>query len=90
MTTKQDNIDFFSELQSIKRKGIIAMIGTYGLRHTTLWNESNFVDVEFGYYNFLDKITLSKNYIFGIYYKEELYEKDSINNVCCCVFLCYE
>lgn len=31
MTTKQDNIDFFSELQSIKRKGIIAMIGTYGL-----------------------------------------------------------
>ena len=46
MTTKQDNIDFFSELQSIKRKGIIAMIGTDGLRHTTLWNESNFVDVE--------------------------------------------
>ncbi len=55
MTTKQENIDFFTELQSIKRKGIVAMIGTDGLRHTTLWNESNFVDVEFNYYNFLDE-----------------------------------
>lgn len=39
----------------VKRKGIVAMIGTDGLRHTTLWNGSNFVDVEFNYYNFLDE-----------------------------------
>ncbi|EMZ35900.1 MAG: T6SS effector amidase Tae4 family protein [Helicobacter sp.] len=54
MTSKAENQKFFKELQSIKRKGIVAMIGTDGLRHTTLWNESNFVDVEFNYYNFLD------------------------------------
>ena len=54
MTSKAENQKFYKELQSIKRKGIIAMIGTDGLRHTTLWNESNFVDVEFNYYNFLD------------------------------------
>ena len=46
MTSKAENQKFYKELQSIKRKGIIAMIGTDGLRHTTLWNESNFVDVE--------------------------------------------
>ena len=54
MTSKAENQKFYKELQSIKRKGIIAMIGTDGLRHTTLWNGSNFVDVEFNYYNFLD------------------------------------
>ena len=54
MTSKAENQKFYKELQSIKRKGIVAMIGTDGLRHTTLWNESNFVDVEFNYYNFLD------------------------------------
>ena len=54
MTSKAENQKFYKELQSIKRKAIVAMIGTDGLRHTTLWNESNFVDVEFNYYNFLD------------------------------------
>lgn len=39
----------------IQRKGIVAMrLQGNRLRHTTLWNESNFVDVEFNYYNFLD------------------------------------
>ena len=28
----------------IQRKSIIAMIGTDGLRHTTLWNGSKFLD----------------------------------------------
>lgn len=37
----------------IQIKGIIAMIGTNGLRHTTLWNGNDFVDVDFGYYDFL-------------------------------------
>ena len=80
MTTKQDNIDFFSELQSIKRKGIIAMIGTDGLRHTTLWNESNFVDVEmnreidiplylFGY-DYLNDPNKSYPYIAQFYFWE--------------------
>ena len=46
MTSKAKNQKFFKELQSIKRKGITAMIGTDGLRHTTLWNGNNFVDVE--------------------------------------------
>ncbi|MDY5185134.1 hypothetical protein [Helicobacter trogontum] len=55
MTSKAENQKFFKELQSIKRKGITAMIGTDGLRHTTLWNGNNFVDVEFNYYNFLDE-----------------------------------
>ena len=55
MTSKAENQKFFKELQSIKRKGIAAMIGTDGLRHTTLWNGNNFVDVEFNYYNFLDE-----------------------------------
>ena len=31
------------------------MIGTDGLRHTTLWNQDNFVDLSFGYYNFLNE-----------------------------------
>ena len=48
MTSKAENQKFYKELQSIKRKGIVAMIGTDGLRHTTLWNESNFVDVALG------------------------------------------
>lgn len=30
----------------IQRKSIIAMIGTDGLRHTTLWNGNNFVDTD--------------------------------------------
>ncbi|TLD97941.1 hypothetical protein [Helicobacter trogontum] len=55
MTSKAENQKLFKELQSIKRKGITAMIGTDGLRHTTLWNGNNFVDVEFNYYNFLDE-----------------------------------
>lgn len=55
MTSKAENQKFFKELQSIKRKGIVAMIGTDGLRHTTLWNKNNFMDVEFNYYNFLDE-----------------------------------
>lgn len=54
MTSKDKNRQFFKELQSIKRKGIVAMNGTNGLRHVTLWNGSNFADVDFGYYNFLE------------------------------------
>lgn len=48
MTTKQENIDFFTELQSIKRKGIVAMRGPNGFNHTTLWEVDNFVDVKLG------------------------------------------
>lgn len=48
MTSKDENQQFFKELQSIQRKGIVAMIGTSGLRHTTLWNGSKFLDVENG------------------------------------------
>ena len=44
MTSKAENIHFFEELQSIQRKGIIAMNGTDDLRHTTLWNGSDFLD----------------------------------------------
>ena len=44
MTSKMENIHFFEELQSIQRKGIIAMNGTDDLRHTTLWNGSDFLD----------------------------------------------
>ena len=42
MTTKQENIDFFTELKSIKRKGIVAMRGP------NLWEVDNFVDVKLG------------------------------------------
>ncbi|TLD84381.1 hypothetical protein LS70_002200 [Helicobacter sp. MIT 11-5569] len=48
METKEQNIQFFKELQSIQRKGIIAMVGSDGLRHTTLWEIDNFVDVALG------------------------------------------
>lgn len=54
MTTKAENKTFFDELQSLQIKGIVAMIGTSGLRHTTLWDIDNFVDV---------KIGISKNYL---------------------------
>ena len=54
MTTKADNETFLSELQSLQIKGIIAMIGTNGLRHTTLWDTDNFVDVNIG---------ISENYL---------------------------
>lgn len=55
MTSKDKNRQFFKELQSIKRKGIVAMNSASGLRHVTLWNGNNFVDVDFGYYNFLEE-----------------------------------
>lgn len=48
IASKAENQKFFKELQSIKRKGIVAMIGTDGLRHTTLWDRDNFVDVGLG------------------------------------------
>ncbi|TLE10238.1 hypothetical protein LS79_001175 [Helicobacter bilis] len=48
MTSKDENRQFFKELQSIQRKGIVAMIGTDGLRHTTLWNGNDFVDTALG------------------------------------------
>ena len=80
MTSKAENQKFYKELQSIKRKGIIAMIGTDGLRHTTLWNESNFVDVEmnreidiplylFGY-DYLNDPNKSYPYIAQFYFWE--------------------
>ena len=53
MTTKQENIDFFDELKSIKRKGIVAMRGPNGFNHTTLWEVDNFVDVKLGSDNYL-------------------------------------
>ena len=47
MTNKQQNIALFNDLVSFKRKGIVAMRMQHNsLRHTTLWNGSNFVDVE--------------------------------------------
>ncbi len=80
MTSKAENQKFYKELQSIKRKGIVAMIGTDGLRHTTLWNESNFVDVEmnreidiplylFGY-DYLNDPNKSYPYIAQFYFWE--------------------
>ncbi|WP_281651675.1 T6SS effector amidase Tae4 family protein [Helicobacter bilis] len=48
MNSKKENENFFEELQSIQRKGIVAMIGTDGLRHTTLWNGNDFVDTALG------------------------------------------
>ena len=54
MTSKMENIHFFEELQSIQRKGIIAMNGTDDLRHTTLWNGSDFLDTY---------LELSQNYL---------------------------
>ena len=48
MNSKKENENFFEELQSIQRKGIVAMIGTDGLRHTTLWNGNDFVDTTLG------------------------------------------
>ncbi|TLD87777.1 hypothetical protein LS66_007695 [Helicobacter sp. MIT 03-1614] len=70
MTSKDENQQFFEELQSIQRKGIVAMIGTSGLRHTTLWNGNDFVDVDFGYYNFLKET----NYIVKDLYFWDLIE----------------
>ena len=47
MTSKDENQQFFKELQSIQRKGIVAMIGTNGLRQLLMeWKD--FVDVDFG------------------------------------------
>lgn len=47
MTSKEQNVAFFKELVSFNRKGIVAMRMQHNrLRHTTLWNGSNFVDVE--------------------------------------------
>ena len=46
MTSKAENQKFFKELQSIKRKGVVAMRGPSGFNHTTLWEVNNFVDVE--------------------------------------------
>ncbi len=47
MTSKDENQQFFKELQSIQRKGIVAMrLQGNRVRHTTLWNGNNFVDVE--------------------------------------------
>ena len=48
MANKQENIDFFDELKSIKRKGIVAMRGPNGFNHTTLWEVDEFVDVKLG------------------------------------------
>lgn len=48
MGSKDQNQNFFKELQSLNRKGIIAMISTDGLRHITLWNENDFVDSTLG------------------------------------------
>lgn len=48
MNSKKENENFFEELQSIQRKGVVAMIGTDGLRHTTLWNGNDFVDTSLG------------------------------------------
>lgn len=70
MTSKDENQQFFKELQSIQRKGIVAMIGTSGLRHTTLWNGNDFVDMDFGYYNFLKET----NYIVKDLYFWDLIE----------------
>lgn len=42
------NQSFFEELQSLNRKGIIAMISIDGLRHITLWNGNDFVDSTLG------------------------------------------
>lgn len=57
MANKQDNINFFTELQSIQRKGIVAMRGPKGFNHTTLWEVDNFVDVKLG---------TSKNYLLEV------------------------
>ena len=57
MANKQDNINFFTELQSIQRKGIVAMRGPNGFNHTTLWEVDNFVDVKLG---------TSKNYLLEV------------------------
>ena len=46
------------------------MIGTSGLRHTTLWNGNDFMDVDFGYYNFLKET----NYIVKDLYFWDLIE----------------
>ena len=57
MANKQENIDFFDELKSIKRKGIVAMRGPNGFNHTTLWEIDDFVDVKLG---------TSKNYLLEV------------------------
>ena len=66
MTTKQENINFFAEMQSIKRKGIVAMRGLNGFNHTTLWEVDEFVDVKLGTNaNYLlDKDTLVRDFYF--------------------------
>ncbi|MWV62416.1 hypothetical protein DCO58_04335 [Helicobacter saguini] len=47
MNTKEQNQSFFKELQSFKRKGVAAMrLHKNRIRHTTLWEENEFVDVK--------------------------------------------
>ncbi|WP_246059045.1 type VI secretion system amidase effector protein Tae4 [Campylobacter troglodytis] len=58
MNSKEENQSFFKEFQSLNRKGIVAMIGTDGLRHTTLWNGNDFVDTALGIsVNYLNDVT---------------------------------
>ncbi|BBB20409.1 T6SS effector amidase Tae4 family protein [Helicobacter cinaedi] len=58
MTSKDKNQRFFKELQSLNRKGVVSMIGTGGLRHTTLWNGNDFLDTALGIsVNYLDDTT---------------------------------
>lgn len=70
MTSKDKNQSFFKELQSLNKKGIVAMIGTDGLRHITLWNGSDFVDTA---------LEVSANYLNDTTYLiQELYFWDLI------------
>ena len=81
MTSKEQNVAFFNELVSFNRKGIVAMRMQHNrLRHTTLWNGSNFVDVEmnreidiplylFGY-DYLNDPNKSYSYIAQFYFWE--------------------
>lgn len=47
MSSKMENRMFFDELVSFNRKGIVAMrMQGNRIRHTTLWDTNNFVDVE--------------------------------------------
>ena len=81
MTSKEQNVAFFKELVSFNRKGIVAMRMQHNrLRHTTLWNGSNFVDVEmnreidiplylFGY-DYLNDPNKSYPYIAQFYFWE--------------------
>jgi len=57
MTSKEQNKVFFKEIQSLKRKGIIAMrLQGNEIRHTTLWEIDNFVDTALGISpNYLDE-----------------------------------